>query len=45
VTVTLTCPPKTGPQILRVLDGNWSQGGHDRLPKSWSIPEVRIFVI
>ena len=23
----LTCPPKTGPRIMRVLDGNGSQGG------------------
>jgi hypothetical protein len=25
----VTCPPKTGPQRMRVLDGNWSQGGQD----------------
>jgi hypothetical protein len=27
VDLALTCPPKTGPQIMRVLDGNRSQGG------------------
>ncbi len=27
--VVLTCPPKTGPARMRVLDGNSSQGGRD----------------
>jgi hypothetical protein len=31
--ILVTCPPKTGPATMRVLDGNWSRGGqHAREP-------------